>query len=255
MIMSNLNQPNILNSYDLLKAFAVITMVIDHIGAYLWLDHEMLRAIGRLSFPVWLFLIGYARSREIGPMLIAGALFIIVIDALLGRDIFPLNILVSILLVRLCLDFVTQKIFVNAAIFWSAMGLLFFAEPVTNMVTEYGSMAIVLAVFGYMTRRSQDGQDLGINMNAMLVFALLSYAFWTQVNFGFSPANMGVMMMGLIVVVGFLPLFRPQDFENLTTMMPEIVARLLKFCGHRTLEIYVIHFVYFKIAYAIIYIF
>ena len=46
------------NFYDWLKVLAVVTMVIDHIGYYLFSDILGLRLIGRIAFPIFLFLVG-----------------------------------------------------------------------------------------------------------------------------------------------------------------------------------------------------
>ena len=46
------------NFYDWLKVLAVVTMVIDHIGYYLFPDVLGLRLVGRIAFPIFLFLVG-----------------------------------------------------------------------------------------------------------------------------------------------------------------------------------------------------
>ena len=46
------------NFYDWLKILAVVTMVIDHIGYYLFPDILGLRLVGRIAFPIFLFLVG-----------------------------------------------------------------------------------------------------------------------------------------------------------------------------------------------------
>ena len=71
--MASKTLPSSITSYDILKTFAVLTMIIDHIGLYFFPDEMWWRVIGRLSFPVWLFLIGYAQSRDIPKLLILGA--------------------------------------------------------------------------------------------------------------------------------------------------------------------------------------
>ena len=44
-------------SASTLKIIACITMVIDHLGAYIFTDAEILRIIGRLSFPIFAYFI------------------------------------------------------------------------------------------------------------------------------------------------------------------------------------------------------
>lgn len=44
-------------SASTLKIIACITMVIDHLGAYIFTDLEILRVIGRLSFPIFAYFI------------------------------------------------------------------------------------------------------------------------------------------------------------------------------------------------------
>ena len=44
-------------SASTLKIIACITMVIDHVGAYIYTDAEILRIIGRLSFPIFAYFI------------------------------------------------------------------------------------------------------------------------------------------------------------------------------------------------------
>ena len=50
-----------LNNYDygreLLKWIAIITMTVDHVGAVIYPDYTFLRWIGRLSFPLFAYLL------------------------------------------------------------------------------------------------------------------------------------------------------------------------------------------------------
>jgi hypothetical protein len=50
-----------------LKILACLCMLIDHIGAVLYPDMRILRIIGRLAFPIFVFLIaeGYRRTKDL----------------------------------------------------------------------------------------------------------------------------------------------------------------------------------------------
>ena len=51
------------NLYDRLKVLAVITMIIDHLGYYIFPEDLYLRLIGRIAFPIFLFLVGFYSNR------------------------------------------------------------------------------------------------------------------------------------------------------------------------------------------------
>lgn len=52
------------NFYDYLKVFAIITMIIDHIGYYLFPEYSVFRLIGRIAFPIFLFLVGFNQNYQ-----------------------------------------------------------------------------------------------------------------------------------------------------------------------------------------------
>lgn len=56
-----MTKTNHLQSYDLLMTVAITAMLIDHIG-YFFIDNDILRIIGRLAAPLFLFLAGYGNN-------------------------------------------------------------------------------------------------------------------------------------------------------------------------------------------------
>lgn len=68
-----------LSVFDL-KCIAVATMLIDHIGAFLYTDQEWMRYIGRLAFPIYCFLIveGYYHTRDVRKYIGRLALFALI---------------------------------------------------------------------------------------------------------------------------------------------------------------------------------
>ena len=93
------------NLYDYLKVIAILLMIVDHIGYFLYPDMIELRVIWRWSFPLFFMLIGWNKSTRIGFWLIFCAL---VVQGTLrgvsffrGYDLRQLNILPVAILVKL----------------------------------------------------------------------------------------------------------------------------------------------------------
>src|SRR5687768_12599522 len=110
--------PKDITSYDLWKTFAVIFMVFDHVGFYFHPDEMGWRIAGRLCVPVWFFLIGYARSRDIGPRLWLGAGILVVANAVAGMAVLPLNILATMIIIRISIDAIMDRALVSKKLFW-----------------------------------------------------------------------------------------------------------------------------------------
>lgn len=68
-----------LNSFQL-KWIAIITMVIDHVGAVLFPQYRLLRCIGRLSFPIFCFLLteGFFHTKNVERYMVRLGLFAII---------------------------------------------------------------------------------------------------------------------------------------------------------------------------------
>lgn len=85
---------------NFIKWLAILTMTIDHIGAYLLPQYGILRIIGRISFPLFLYttVLGTQRTRNFKKYLFQLVLFgVISIPVTLGR----INILFALSLLAL----------------------------------------------------------------------------------------------------------------------------------------------------------
>lgn len=89
----------------LLKYLAIALMLLDHANSILWDSQPLLYTLGRLSFPLFAFLIAYnVAVRGVKPWLYAFPLLFFGILSqgpailALGRDPFPLNIFFTLLL-------------------------------------------------------------------------------------------------------------------------------------------------------------
>lgn len=239
--------PSAITSYDLLKAFAVIIMIVDHIGWYFFPEHLWWRAVGRIGFPIWFFLVGHSMGRDLPPKLLWGAGILAVGNVLAGMPFFPMNALVTIALIRVFIDKVMKVALARQLYLWLiSVGLMLLTIP-TGQFSEYGTMAMLTAMFGYMVRHKE-----AINNDKLIfqfmVFALTVFVILQQIGYGFSMEQFMFMALGTAVVRFTLLYFKKDQYPKLTEKLPGFVTFLIQLCGRRTLEIYVIHLLAFKAA-------
>ncbi|WP_435641261.1 TraX family protein [Micavibrio aeruginosavorus] len=238
--------PKDITSYDLLKTFAVLTMLIDHIGFYFFPEDMWWRNIGRLCVPIWFFLIGYARSRDIGPRLWIGGAILLAADLLAGKYLIPFNILFTMLVIRLAIDPLMRGVTrAGTQALWAVAVICFFAYLPTAFVLEYGTQGVLLAMFGWFMRHREEGAYGAVPeaiVQNYVIFAAVSFVLIQTVSFGFSQHQMMALATLVLPVFGALYLFKPMNFPRLTTVIGPL-AGLVRFTGRWTLEIYVGHLV------------
>jgi hypothetical protein len=241
--------PSGLTSYDLLKTFAVLTMVVDHFGLYFFPDEMWWRVVGRVSAPVWLFLIGYACSRDISPRLFSGASILVLASAAFNSGILPINILLNVIFIRYVLDGVLarmRKSFSNALEIWVLIVLL--ALP-TSFISDYGIIGLAVAIFGAMVRENEGkAAAMPSSMVTSGLAACVLYCALIFLTFDFTFVQNGVAMVFVGLVFVGLAFFRPAEWALPSVSLPHIMVRFFQFCGRYSLEIYVVHLLIFKMA-------
>lgn len=228
------------NTYDLLKLVALLAMFVDHVGFYLFPDVAWLRAIGRVSFPIFLFLVGYSRTTRFDAPLVICAILMFINSGVTGTFIIPLNILFAILATRLLLRMLDR--FPNA---WQDtlplwIGFTLFYLPM-SMIIEYGTLCFMFACLGRFTREGRNGET---SIRAAWLYSLAFYVLTQQLGFEFEITYFVLMLM-LVMVMGIgLMQFKlaPIRFpENNTSPVPNLRERITVLAGRNTLPLYVIH--------------
>ncbi len=153
--MLSLTRPDYgaLNTQDLWKCLALITMVIDHVGAFLYQDELWLRVIGRVAFPIWFFLAGYRTNFSLRADVALGAALMILLDVLTGWSLLPLDILWNYLCTVFLLGLIHKKQLLKQEP-WSVVIACAVFLPVSFIFLNYGLMGLVFALCGYMMRHA-----------------------------------------------------------------------------------------------------
>lgn len=239
-----------ITSYDLFKAAALMLMLVDHIGSYFYTDVDFLRVVGRLCVPIWFFLIGYARNRDLSLGIISGAFILLVANYVVGMPLYSLNILFTIMITRIFLRGVDKySPSLQTSVFAIVPVLCVLALP-TLFLFEYGVHACVLALLGYYCRLKHDSKltakDDVSNFQILFLMAFLSYGAYQQLIFGFSLANLIFLFVGSFAVFVILLQFKPMELPHLTNRIPVFFVAIIRLCGRYTLEAYVLHLLVFK---------
>ena len=234
-----------LTTYDFLKLLAVVTMIIDHVGHYLFPEQMEFRAIGRMSMPIWLFLVGYATTREIPPILWGGAFILLGSFVVAGNDIFALNILFTIIITRTIIDTLVKITFKNGENFMLSMATMVLLGIPTAILFDYGTLALMWAMFGYVCRHKQEMNLSQFKVLGFLGLTLALYFGYQQLFFTFAPAYMWAMVVFVSISAYLLYNFKPKALPDLTAKLPAAVNAFIKFSGRKTLYIYVVHILIF----------
>ncbi len=233
-----------LTSYDLLKSLAVVMMMIDHVGAYIYTEDMAWRWLGS-SAPIWFFLVGYASSRHMGPLLWTGALILICANAIAGFPFFPLNILAVILLVRACLDPLMRFAGTRPGSFCVAVLLITLLMPLGMITLEYGTLGFLLAMFGYIMKHQEENDFYARIAPPFMAFIMVVFMLFHMATYSFTQTGLLWFFISSAAVFLLVYRFRPTTYPMLTQRLPSALIVILQAMGRNSLIFYVFHVVLF----------
>lgn len=221
-----------LNGTDVLKLIGIVSMVIDHLGAYFFRDIPEFRLLGRIAAPIFFFLIGYYSSPRFDSSLFIWGSVLTFLNYLIDH-IFFVNILVHFLIIRECIqrglfDYFTPKYFYVFFI------LAIIAGFFTASIIEYGCFAWPIAWCGYWYKKNKmDYLHLTLSLGVFL-----------EVNrYLFSLLNVQISMHAILAEVVFLTWVLLQIDAQWIVYR----SRVLLWSARNTLGIYVVHLSLFKL--------
>lgn len=244
--LSTRNLPEGLTSFDLLKSLALLLMIVDHVGYFFAPDEEWFRVIGRLSVPIWFYLIGYANTRQVQSVIWIGAVVVAFSTIAAGEYIIPLNILFGLALARLWIDRIMVGALRSYEAFAGMFFLLLFLSFPTMMLFEYGTMGFLFTVFGYL-RQHKDG--VTIKPLALFGFIAATSIYYSVISGLLIPqldmAQAMFLFAGVFCLSGLLFLFEGREYTALSQKMDALLVPI-KIMGRHTLFIYVVHLLVFR---------
>ena len=225
------------SSHDFIKFLAIIIMVIDHSGSFFFPEELWFRAIGRIGFPIWFFLAGYARPSKLGYEIVVLSVLMIIADAITHNTIFPVNALVSIMACRFFVFYLAKQPFKKgqSLFYFIAIAICAFLLMV---IFEYGSQALLFALFGYLVKTQPKSMDTKIS-------SILAVGFFLTIQlltFDFDIIELLVMAAGTGAIAYYLYNF---TLEFYSIKRGKYATPLVMYFARNSLYIYFIHFIAF----------
>lgn len=188
-----MNSKHYSNYQDFLKTLALLSMIIDHVGFYLFPDIVEFRALGRFAMPIFGFFAGYNFKDKIRwEVAIYGVLLTLVSLSL--RSVFFVNILVAIFIGYIYIQYfyyLSSKFLNNLIQF---IVILIFV-PLTFEYLDSGTLMALYMVIGYLlhNRRLE-------NKNIYLAILTFTNLVFTQICFNFSiQVFLSIVILHLII--------------------------------------------------------
>lgn len=250
------------NLYDILKFLAIIFMIIDHLGYFLFPKLIIFREIWRWAFPLFLMLIGYNQSSKISSQLwistIIIQLFLWIITWLWYIDNWQLNILVGIVITKYLMWYISK---------WSDIKLILlfmisiFLIPYTIDIVEYGTCIMAIGVFVVLIDRwinnlrdviytwYKDDLLMVISnvLNILLISIIMLYGFIAVNNrFNFDENGWILVITGWIISIVCIYILSYNNtsigvLSQRNNIITKNISNLMIYINNNALYVYIIH--------------
>lgn len=226
-----------LNSHDVLKFIAISFMVIDHLGHYFFPDIKTLRLMGRISFPIFFFLIGYSKNYKIRNDIIIYAAIIIAGNFLINDPILPFNILATVIICRILMRLCEKRQWLTKRPFELLLVFAVWYVP-TMIIFDYGALAIMFAICGYM---AASNLPLKEKYTALLITFFLAWIVQaTVIDYNYWQ------ILTLFTIFSFMA-FHMAEYKLAKFNTKSFAATIIMIIGRQSLIIYLVHLILFKI--------
>jgi hypothetical protein len=221
-------------------------MICDHVGYYLHPGDMTYRIIGRLCVPIWFFLIGYAKSRDLGWKIWGGLAVMQLANMFAGLSFFPMDILATMIFLRLVIDRVMKGALTSYSTLWAIVTMIVLLIEPSWAAFEYGTLSLPLAMFGYLVRNKENLKEPQKIILQFFAFTYILFVGTQTLVFQLHDLQVMALAVGSFIVMSTLMIFQAVSFPRLTEILPRPVVLFLQFTGRHTMLIYVVHLLIFK---------
>lgn len=228
-----------LNSHDIFKFVAMALMIIDHIGLYFF-KLQAFRLVGRLCIPILATIYGYYFKNKVDKNLLIWGSPLVILDLIIKKTMFPLNILFSFYISGKVLEFYNLnkyklKEWDRKIIFPLLLILHFYIVG----IFEYGIFIILFVVCGILFR---EGNNKNRYISILVIFWL--YLMEQILHFNFNAIYSVILLILLSYTFLKLKGYRLEEFKK---PIDNRLKNIIMFVSRYSMEIYTIHLILFRV--------
>lgn len=237
------------NLIDVIKVFAIIVMIIDHLWYFLFPEYIWMRFVWRFSFPLFIIAIGLHWSYRVDSWLLYSAIFIQIVLVwywfINNIGFQPISILWSIIFIKFVLDFLSSKLpsknnLIYLISVWILCTVWWYR---TSHFIEYWTLWISVWILWYLIR-------LGKSQKVIIPYLLVCIIWIILVNQDFHFGSSLMVLYSLLMIIIFWSIDYFKDRLFLQVTKNPMFNLGLSFLSKNALPIYVIHlFIIILIAY------
>jgi hypothetical protein len=222
-----------LNNYDIYKNIAFFTMLIDHIGYFLFPRILIIRLVGRISMMIFGILYGLSfKEGQKRSRILIFALITLLINMYEGA-VLPLNVLFNFYISGFLVPKFQSLYEENYKLFCIFLILLFPVIFITNLFVEYGVAFTILMMCGVIFKK--DKKDKGDIIVTILIFVM--YLYYQRSGFGFNTIQSIVLaIFGILIYINLF------NFKIKKINSP-VGKNILIFISRTSLELYSLHLI------------
>jgi len=245
-----------INSHDLVKILAILTMIIDNVGLFFMYDNIWMRVIGRMAAPLFFYLVGYSGSYKFKYQILALGIALCLIKFFVSNNpslienIIPVNILINFVLIKAILNrFDPAKL--RSGYLILLLAILVLISDQTRTYIEYGSLGLSIAIGSRLINKHHPfGKPwIIISTTAHFLLQMNSLLFtWSEV-----PMQVMLMAILLLALIFALTLLLFLKYELRTFPVNSTWLRTIAiYISRYSLQIYFFHLAAFQIVHSII---
>lgn len=237
-----------LTAYELF-ALAVVAFLIDHVGLYFYSEDLWFRVF-RLFALVWFVPTGYNAGRKPDYAMWQSVLGLCFLSYGLGFDVLPVVAVGTILVIRLFIDRLAEFAVQDWRIFWMVNAALLMLIPSTSKYFEYGTVAVIIALGGWLLRHKERVHKKIVDVRLYFAFMTGVYLVFTHSYFPFSAAQWAVVIASTLATAVLMYNFKALLLNSVYRKSQDWVSKACRWVGHKSLYIYVIQIMLMQLAIA-----